>query len=121
MYESLHPHVRAYVDALIHHARTALWPERHAALASFRRGVAGSDPKDLDAFVKAVGLDVPAGADAAEAVFRAVLTAYLDRLAETEVSNPDQAYLYSQSLDEAHVDLAAAWLAQHPEYDVLGQ
>jgi hypothetical protein len=109
------------VHALIQHARTALWPERRAALASFRRGVASSDPKDLGAFVKAVGPGVPAGADAAEAVFRAVLTAYLDRLAETEVSNPDQAYLYSQSLDEAHVDLAAAWLAQPPEYDVLGQ
>jgi hypothetical protein len=106
---------------LIEHACTALWPERRTALASFRRGVASSDPKDLDAFVKAVGLSVPAGADAVEAVFRVVLTAYLDRLAETEVSNPDQAYLYGQSLNEAHVDLAAAWFARHPDCDGLGQ
>ena len=49
-------------------------------------------------------------------VFRLVLTAYLERLDETEVTNPDQALTYSLSLDGGHVELAERWLEAHPEH-----
>lgn len=118
MYEQLDPTIGGYVDALVEHAQTALWPERRAALESFRRGIDKSDPRDLAACVDALGLKISPEADPAEVVFRAVLTAYLDRLAETEITNPDQAYVYSQSLKDAHAKPAASWLAAHPEYNL---
>lgn len=108
-YDSLPAPFRAYVDALLEHAQSALWPERRAALESFYRGVARSSPDDLRAAAVALGLGAEAEAATAELVFSRVLTAYLARLGEAEVTNPDQAEIYRLSLDPDHVALVERW------------
>ena len=72
--------------------------------------------REHEAAVRALGLDLPDDLAPAEAVFRVVLTAYLARLGESEITNHDQALLYGLSLDQIHVDLAAKWFETHPEY-----
>lgn len=114
MYDQLDPRIRDYVDSLIAHAKSALWPERRAALASFRRGIARSAPGDLDALLSVLAFEPASGEDAADLAFRAVVTAYIERLEEADITNPDQALVYSQSLDAAHVALAGRWLDSHP-------
>ena len=114
-YDSLAPHFRAYVDALIEHARTALWPERRTALESFRRGIAQSRPSELRAAADAMGFDAQPDEAVADLIFRRVLTAYLARLGEGEVTNPDQARLYLLSLDAGHAALAERWRHGHPD------
>jgi hypothetical protein len=113
-YDSLPAPFRAYVDALLEHAQSALWPERRAALESLYRGVARSSPAALRAAAVALGLGTEAEAATAEAataelIFSWVLTAYLARLGEAEVTNPDQAEIYRLSLDPDHVALAERW------------
>lgn len=108
-YDSLPPPFQGYVDALLEHAQGALWPERRAALESFHRGIARGAPEELAAAAAALGLAAGSGEAAAQAVFRRILTAYLDRLDETTVTNPDQAFLYALSLDPDHVELARRW------------
>ena len=114
-YDSLAPHFRAYVDALIEHARTALWPERRTALESFRRGIAQSRPSELRAAADAMGFDAQPDEAVADLIFRRILTAYLARLGEGEVTNPDQARLYLLSLDAGHAALAERWRHGHPD------
>ncbi len=116
MYDQLDPTLRGYVDALVRHAATALWPERYQALQSFWTGIAKCDPAEHRAATTALGLELSEDVDPAEVVFRLVLTAYLERLDETEVTNPDQALTYSLSLDGGHVELAERWLEAHPEH-----
>ncbi len=105
-----------YVETLVEHARAALWPERRAALEAVRRGIAKCTPGEHEAAVRALGLDLPKGLAPAEAVFRVVLTAYLARLGESEITNHDQALLYGLSLDQVHADLAAKWFGAHPDF-----
>lgn len=116
VYEKLDPTFRGYVNRLVHQTRSLLWPERHAALRSFRKGISRSEPADLERSVKALGIDVPDCDDDGEKLFRLLLTAYLERLADKEVTNPDQAAIYACSLDKRHVALATAWLEKHPEH-----
>jgi len=115
VYDDLDPTLRRYVDDLVGHAATALWPERRAALASFWQGIAKCARGDQEAALKSLGIEPPAGIDPAEIVFRVVLTAYLERLGEDDITNADQADLYRLSLDESHATLAAQWDAAHPE------
>ena len=114
-YDSLAPQFRAYVDALLAHARTALWPERRAALESFYRGIARSAEEDLQIAGEALGLQSGPGEDLAELVFRRVLTAYLSCLDETAITNQDQAQLYLLSLDPDHAARAERWFAARAE------
>ena len=104
------PPFRAYVDALLGHARTALWPERRAALESFYRGICRSRPDDLRAAAEVLGLEQQSCDVMADQIFRRVLTAYLCRLGETDVTNPDQAQVYRLSLDPDHQARAARWM-----------
>ena len=115
VYDSLAPHFRAYVDALLEHAEAALWPERRSALESFHRGIVRNSPEDLGAAAEALGVENSSEEAVADAIFRRILTAYLDRLGETEVTNPDQAEIYLLSLDSRHVDLAEGWLLTRSE------
>lgn len=114
-YDSLAPHFRAYVDALLAHAQTALWPERRAALESFYRGIARNAPNELRAAAAALDLELEPEEAMADLIFRRVLTAYLCCLGEAEVTNPDQAQIYLLSLDPGHVALAERWLCDHPD------
>ena len=116
MTDAIDPRLNPYLDALLAHAETALWPERRLALESFYRGIAGSAPADLEALIAATGIAVPEGAEPAVWVFRVVVTAYLKRLGEAAVTNPDQAVVFGWSLDERHRHLGAAWFAAHPEH-----
>ena len=116
VYDELEPVLRDYVDRLLAHAETALWPERREALASFWRGIAQCEADDHEALATALGIELPEDADAAEIIFRLVLTAYIERLGASEVTNPDQAVLYGLSLEDAHAELAESWFAAHPEH-----
>ncbi len=116
IYDELLPGLRRSVDGLVVHAETALWPERRSALTSFWQGVSGSAPEDNKAITAALGIDLPGESDPAEVVFRIVLTAYLERLAELEINNPDQAVLYRLSLDRDQQVLAERWFEDHPEH-----
>lgn len=109
-YDNLAPRFRAYVDALLEHAQTALWPERRAALESFYRGIVRSPEDDLRAAAEALGLDDQSDDDIADLIFRRVLTAYLSRLDESAITNPDQAQVYRLSLDPDHLALAERWV-----------
>ncbi len=120
VYEALPAELRHYVDALVAHAEAALWPERRAALSSFWRGVSRGDPADHRAVVAMLGLELAEETDPAEAVFRVVLTAYLERLAEEGVSNADQAVLFRLSLDPDRQALAERWFAEHPDHPEAG-
>lgn len=126
MYPRLDPLFRQYVDTLVDHARTALWPERRAAMDSFRRGIEGCPEEDLKAAADRLLEDRPAEVEPAEVLFRAIVTAYLERLGTLdgngqEVTNPDQARLYGLSLDRGHLVRAAEWLDAHPEYRALDE
>ena len=110
------PVFEPYVETLLEHARVALWPERRAAIESFARGIAKCPTEALDAAVAELGVQPSEVVAPAELLFRAVLSVYLERLAEHEVTNPDQAWLYGLSLYTEHQDRAEAWLAAHPEY-----
>ena len=112
----LPPQLETYLEALIEHAQTALWPERRAALASFRRGIKRSDPEDLRLMARHLGFELAEDSDPADAVFQTVLTAYIERLGAAAVTNPDQAKIYAASLDTRHIDLAKDWLDSHPEH-----
>jgi hypothetical protein len=114
-YDNLAPQFRAYVDALLAHAQTALWPERRAALESFYRGIARSPANDLRAAAEALGLDDHSDEDIADLIFRRVLTAYLNRLDESAITNPDQAEVYRLSLDPDHLALAERWVLTRSE------
>ena len=116
MYEQLDPDLRGYVDNLLKHAETALWPERRAAIESLWRGMAQTSLDDQRDAVAALGLELDPEADPAELVFRLVLTAYLQQLQESEITNPDQAVLFFLSLDEDHAQEAEQWFADHPEH-----
>lgn len=115
-YERLDPVFRQYVDELARQAATLLWPERRDALVAFYRGVAGAPPDELQASVEALGLPLDAAETPPERVFRAVLTAWIERVGFEEVTNPDQAVLYALSYEEAHVARAEAWFAERPEH-----
>ena len=115
-YERLDPVFRQYVDELARQAATLLWPERRDALVAFYRGVAGAPPDELQASVEALGLPLDAEETPPERVFRAVLTAWIERVGFEEVTNPDQAVLYALSYEEAHVARAEAWFAERPEH-----
>ena len=115
MYDQLDAALRVYVDRLLDHAATALWPERRKALEDFWVGIAKNDRQVQEQAVAALGIDLPQDTDPAEVVFRLVLTAYVARLAEPEVTNADQALIYCLSFSEDHTDLAEAWFDDHPE------
>ncbi len=116
MYDKLDDNLRRYVDALTTHARTALWPERWAALESFRRGIVRSNTDEIKAALAAVPIDLPPYLQGGEALFRLVLTAYLERLGDDQINNPDQADIYAKSLDAHHNRLARAWFdARRPD------
>ena len=108
-YDNLAPQFRAYVDALLAHAQTALWPERRAALEGFYRGIAQSPANDLRAAAEALSLETHSEDGLADLIFRRVLTAYLCRLGESEITNPDQAEVYRLSLDPDHLALVERW------------
>lgn len=116
LYDDLDPSMRKTVDALLSHARSALWPERRAALSSLWQGIAQSDQADQESALRVLGIDAPKGEQAGAIVFRILLTAYLERLDEGDVTNPDQAFLYSLSLTEEHGAQAEIWLDAHPEH-----
>ena len=116
IYEELPPRLRRSVDDLLIHAETALWPERRAALTSFWHGVSGVGADDNRAVVETLGIELPPESDPAEVVFRLLLTAYLERLVEAEITNPDQAVLFRLSLDREHQVSAESWFENHPEY-----
>ena len=116
LYDRLPPNLQGYLDALLEHAETALWPERREALASFHRGIEACSEDELAAAAEALGLTPPPGESRAGALFRLLLTAYLERLGEREVTNPDQALLYSLSFDAELLALAQHWYAAHPEH-----
>lgn len=116
VYEKLNPTFRSHINRLVRQTRTLLWPERHDALDSFRKGISRSEPADLKTSVKVLGIDVPDCEDEEEKLFRLLLTAYLERLDDKEVTNPDQAAIYACSLNEQHVALATAWFENHPDY-----
>lgn len=94
VYDNLAPQFTAFVDALLEHAQTALWPERRAALESFYRGIARSTADDLRAAAEVLGLEIQSEDGVANLIFRRVLTAYLSCLDEREVTNQDQAQVY---------------------------
>lgn len=108
--------VRRYVADLLAHARSALWPERRAALDAFRDGIARSDDSDLDAALTGLGVELREDDDKAEILYRIVVTVYLAQLDDPEITNPDQALLFRQSLDEEHLLRAEAWFRTHPEH-----
>ena len=112
-YERHDPVFRGYVDTLLQHARGALWPERRAALESFYRGIGKTDADALLIAAQSLGVEARSASDAAEVIFRRLLTIYLHCLAEAEVTNPDQAHLYAMSLDPTHVELAELWIDRH--------
>jgi len=112
--------LRRYVSALVEHAESALWPERRQALESFRRGIAKSDPADLENALLGLGVEVGADDDMAETVYRVVLTVYLAQVDDGPINNPDQAALFSASLDEEHIARARAWYDEHPEHGAGG-
>lgn len=116
IYDELLPGLRRSVDGLVSHAETALWPERRSALTSFWRGVNDSALEDNEAITAALGIELPSDSDPAEVVFRIVLTAYLERLADPEITNPDQALLYRLSLDRDQQILAECWFEDHPDH-----
>ena len=116
MYQELDEVFQEYVDILVEHAGTALWPERRAALESFRRGIDGCPEEDLAAAVHSLVGDPPDDIEPAEILYRAIITAYLEQLDESVVTNPDQALIYSLSLDKGHLDGATSWLRDHPEF-----
>ena len=116
IYDELGPEIRHYVDVLVEHAASALWPERKSALLSFWRGIAKADPNDLAATLRALGLCDISEDRRADTLFRVVLTAYLERLADKVITNPDQASLFCYSLDPEQVALGDRWLAEHPEF-----
>lgn len=116
LYDELDPAMKATVEALLDHARSALWPERRAAVASLWRGIAKSAPADQEAVLRALGIAPAAGEEAGAVVLRIIVTAYLERLDEGPVTNPDQAFLYGLSLAEDHGRQAEEWLAAHPEH-----
>lgn len=126
LYERLEPQFRDYVDRLLEHARSALWPERRAALESFRRGIAQADGADLQAALRALGEAAPALDDPATALYRTLLTAYLERLDRLpgegdQISNPDQAALLRDSLDAAQAERARRWFDEHPEHKITDE
>lgn len=116
MYDQLDPLFQQYVDVLIEHARTALWPERMRALESFRRGIDGCPAPDLAAAADCLLEERPLDMEPAEVLYRAIVTAYLEKLGPDEVTNPAQARLYGLSFDPVYLKRAAAWLHCHPEY-----
>ena len=116
LYDDLDPAMQKTVDALVDHAQSALWPERRAAVTSLWRGIAKSPPGDQEAALQALGTPAPEGENAGAVVFRILLTAYLERLYQGAVTNPDQAFLYSLSLHADHGRQAEDWLSNHPEY-----
>lgn len=120
LYEALPTELRRYVDVLVSHAETALWPERRVALSSFWRGISRSDPADHRSVVAVLGLELAEETDPAEAVFRVVLTAYLEQLAQEAVTNPDQAVLFRLSLDPGWQALAERWFAENPDHPEAG-
>lgn len=116
MYQQLDPLFQQYVDVLIEHAKTALWPERMKALESFRRGIEGCPEPDLAAAADCLLEERPLEMEPAEILYRAIVTAYLEQLGTDDVTNPDQARLYGLSFDPEHLTRASAWLEAHPEY-----
>ncbi len=116
MYKWLNPVFKEHVDWVSGQVAPLLWPERRVAFESFYEGIAKSDPDELAASIKALGVAAPSGGSVAERLFRVLLTACLDRLDEPKVTNPDQAALYAQSFDECHVARAGEWLERHPEH-----
>lgn len=64
-----------------------------------------------------LGIELPPESDPAEVVFRLMLTAYLERLLEADITNPDQAVLFRLSLDRDHQVSAEHWFEKHPEHD----
>ena len=115
-YERLGPVFRQYVDELVRQVATLLWPERRAALVAFYRGIAGAPPDELRASIEALGLPLDDAETYPEQVFRAVLTAWIERIGVEEVTNPDQAVLYALSYEDEHVARAEAWFAERPEH-----
>ncbi|MBL28579.1 MAG: hypothetical protein CMM50_13620 [Rhodospirillaceae bacterium] len=108
--------VHRYVAELLQHAQSALWPERRAALQSFREGIDRSDRGDVEAALDGLGVELRNEDDGAEVLFRIVLTVYLTQLDDSEITNPDQAALFLWSLDEHHIERAEMWFQAHPEH-----
>ena len=115
-YERLGPVFRQYVDELVQQVATLLWPERRAALVAFFRGITGASPEELQASIQALGNPLDEAENYSEQMFRAVLTAWIERIGVEEVTNPDQAVLYALSYEEEHVARAEAWFAERPEH-----
>jgi hypothetical protein len=115
-YERLGPVFRQYVDELVRQVATLLWPERRAALVAFFCGVAGAEPAELQASIDALGIPLDEAENYPEQMFRALLTAWIERIGVEEVTNPDQAVLYALSYEEEHVARAEAWFAERPEH-----
>ena len=114
----LDPTFHGYLDSLVEHAATALWPERRAALESFARGIAACPADQLEIAAERIPGEAAVLLEPAELLFRTILSAYLESLGEHEITNPDQALLYALSLESEHVALAEAWLEAHPEFRV---
>lgn len=115
-YARLSPVFREYVDTLVGQVSTLLWPERRAALSAFYRGVAGTAPELLRASVDELGVPLNQSDDMAEHIFRAVLTAWIERIGADDITNPDQAALYALSFRADHVESAEVWFAERPEH-----
>lgn len=116
LYEGLPDAMQRSVDTLLEFAGTALWPERRAALQQLREGIARSGDEECRKVLKMLGADVSAHADPSDLVYRVLLTAFLQRLGDIQINNPDQAYLLGQSLDDAHLEATRGWLLDNPDY-----
>ena len=116
LYDGLPEAMQRSVDTLLDHAATALWPERRAALQQVQAGIARSGEQDCRQILSSLGAELPVKVDPTEVVYRVLLTAYLQRLGEQEINNPDQAFLLGQSLDERHIQATQRWLLDHPEF-----
>lgn len=114
LYNNLPPEMRRSVDTLLDHAATALWPERRLALEKFNQGIANCDEQDRRQVLDLLGAEIPSDLDPTDVIYRILLTAYLQRLGETEINNPDQAFLFGQSLDRAHARATRQWLRDNP-------
>ena len=110
------PCFRPYLESLLEHATTSLWPERRSALESFARGIAACPEDQLATAAERMPGEWPEEIDPAELLFRAILAVYLEQLGEHDITNPDQARLYAWSLEPGHIDLAEDWLERHPEH-----
>lgn len=98
LYERLNPEMKATVDSYVARLQILDWRSRADLLTEAARPF---------------GEDLPP--DKARIAARGFITAVLERLEETEVTDPRQALLYLASLHAEHRAMADRYLEAHPE------